>query len=169
MGNKIGPYILVTSLVLVLIFIVGLRYGQSVEKSNKKVEFTLSLPPTKIPPTSIPLEFKTYVHKICGIQFLYPSSLNIQKESSSGATFGKDEAKSIEFSCEKKNPFDLNGDKIATEELKFQNQTLKAPTKKDGNRKLVFLTLRNPINAKSIYIWIETRLLPLFESSLKFQ
>ena len=93
MPKKLGPYLLLLLLITVLVFILGVRTGEHVEKSK--------LPPTKPPlPTQPPLEFKTYNHKGCGISFLYPSYFKLEKDSSEEAKIS-DKNKFIAFSCGK--------------------------------------------------------------------
>ena len=104
MDKKIGPYILLFTLTIVLIFIVGVRYGQNVEKTNKAVNtYLLSITPTKTVPTTPPLQFQTYTSKSCGISFLYPDSLTKVEESSTSAQFNQGEETAIKFICEKNN------------------------------------------------------------------
>ena len=93
MPKKFGPYLLLFFLAITLVFILGVRTGERVEKSN--------LPPTKPPlPTQPPLEFKTYTHKGCGVSFLYPSYFKLEKDSSAEAKIS-DNNKFIAFSCNK--------------------------------------------------------------------
>lgn len=145
MPQKPGPYILFFSLIAILVFIIGIRYGQNVEKTNKKVNFYLSLPPTKPPaPTETPLEFNTYKHPGCGLSFLYPNSLKIEKESSYSAKL-KNGKIFISFDCQK------NATAEPTIDPKYQ--TLEKLNLKNG-KKIIFL--------------IEKSLLPLLEKSLEF-
>lgn len=55
---KTKSYFLLFVMVLVLIFILGVRYGQNVEKNNKVVDYILSITPyptyTPYPTISIP-------------------------------------------------------------------------------------------------------------------
>jgi hypothetical protein len=129
----------------VLIFILGVRYGQRVEKTNKAVNFMLSLPPTKSPPpTTPPLEFKTYISKDCGISFLYPNIMTVKKETSSSATI-KDGKEFISFDC----------GKTAISEPTVSSQYL-----------VVIKT--NPKNSKKIFFILGKSLQPLLEKSLEY-
>ncbi len=81
MRSRFGPYFLLTILAVLLFFILGVRYGQRVEKENKKINYILSLTPTKSPtptkeasPSAIPSGFKKFLDKECGVEFLYPES-----------------------------------------------------------------------------------------------
>ncbi len=145
MNKKIGPYILLSILIIILVFIFGARYGQRVEKDNKKVDFLLSIPPTKPEaPTAEPLEFKTYKHQGCGLSFLYPSFFTVEKESSYGATIRKS-AKLISFDCHKSASFEPT---ISPNYISFKKT--------------------NPKNYINIYFIIEKSLQPLVEKSLEF-
>lgn len=42
---KIKSYIFLVVLLLILFFILGVRYGQSIEKNNKVVDYILSITP----------------------------------------------------------------------------------------------------------------------------
>ena len=57
---KIKPYLFLFSLVVILTFILGVRYGQKVEKNNKVVDYLLSITPfpTYTPYPTIPLPTK---------------------------------------------------------------------------------------------------------------
>ena len=58
MNNK--SYLLLVILILVLAFILGFRSGQKVEKTNEKINYLLSITPTKVPPTPTPISYKEY-------------------------------------------------------------------------------------------------------------
>lgn len=166
--QKPGPWILIITIVVVLVFILGIRYGQQVEKTNKTISYVLSIAPTQ-KPTDVPLNFKTFVSKICGISFLYPSTLKAENATSQSAQFIQNKQTQLAFSCDKKNPFIVSNDtNVATAEVQFQGKKIKIQTKQDNNQKIFFLTLLNPLNVKTIFFQIDEKLLPLLESSLKF-
>ena len=146
--NKTGPFILITILIIVLFFILGVRYGQKVEQSNKVINYLLSITPTRIPPTQQLLEFVTYKNTKCGIEFLYPSSLKLDRQGTWSAQFSDNKKKVLAFDCvEKKQLLDsLGAEKIASREVVF----------------------KNPINGKNIYVLIKSNFLPLFESSIQY-
>lgn len=52
---KTRPYLLLFFLIIILIFILGVRYGQRVEKNNKVVDYLLNLPSPTTPITPTPL------------------------------------------------------------------------------------------------------------------
>ena len=58
---KQGSYIFLFLLIVLLIFILGVRYGQKVEKNNKVVDYLLSITPypTYTPYPTLPLPSKT--------------------------------------------------------------------------------------------------------------
>lgn len=77
-------YLLLFFLILILIFILGVRYGQNIEKTNKVINYVLSITPTKVPiPT--PLKYATSEGKIWRIKFTYPSFLKIKEDPSRSA------------------------------------------------------------------------------------
>jgi len=144
MTKKIGPIIFVAGLLVILIFIIGVRYGEKVEKINKKVDFYLSIAPTKPAPTSPSLEFKTYQHEGCGISFLYPSFFKVEKESSNEATI-KNSKKFVSFNCHQK-----------------------AATEPTVDPQYSSFEKINPKNGKKIVFTVEKSLLPLLEKTLEF-
>jgi len=58
---KIKPYLFLFFLVVILVFILGVRYGQRVEKNNKVVDYILKITsyPTYTPYPSSPSPSKT--------------------------------------------------------------------------------------------------------------
>ncbi len=73
-------------LLLILFFILGVRYGQKVEKTNKVIDYLLSLTPTKKPsptPSPTPLFFEEYKSKRWGLRFKYPKNLEIKEATNS--------------------------------------------------------------------------------------
>ncbi|GAB4219576.1 MAG: hypothetical protein Fur009_6380 [Candidatus Microgenomates bacterium] len=68
---------------IILVFIIGVRYGQKVEKANKAIDYFLSITPTKKPtptPTWIIVEYRTK----SGFKINYPSFLKIKEGSKAG-------------------------------------------------------------------------------------
>jgi hypothetical protein len=149
MLKKPGPYILLFTLTLVLIFIVGVRYGQNVEKTNKTISnYLLSITPTKPIPTVLPLAFQTYQSKTCGISFLYPNSLTKEKETSQSAQFNEGKETVVSFDCEKNNYL--------------------TPAAASSGGQMTTIMKTNPKNGKRIIFTVKKNLLPLIESSLQF-
>lgn len=98
------PYLFLALLCGVLLFIVGVRYGQRVEQVNKTVSYLISIPPTPTSlPTSSPLSFSDYTHSGCKVSFLIPSSLEKTSESSNSAVFSSQNGVlAVALKCEKK-------------------------------------------------------------------
>ena len=162
------------ALFIILVFIIGVRYGQRVEKTNKIVNYLISLPPSPtIQPSQKPLEFKTYKHDGCKIQFLYPSSLKRIEEASYSAKLAGG-AHALEFDCTKDSARKLlESEKLATAEIKFKEKSLKGKLKPDirtvvGAESSFLFTFSHPRTAKNIYVEISKSLYPLFEKSLEF-
>lgn len=105
MSKKLIPYFFLAALVAVLLFILGVRYGQQVEKVNKVISYIKNLPPTPtLAPTTSPLAFTDYVHADCKVSFLLPNELEKTSESSASAVFStRDKKLGIALSCEKKS------------------------------------------------------------------
>jgi len=75
------PYLFLFFLVGVLVFILGVRYGQRIEKNNKVVDYLLKITPTKIPPTPTPIKYLKYKN------ITYPAGLEIVVDTTSSAIF----------------------------------------------------------------------------------
>ncbi len=138
---------------VVLFFVLGVRYGQKVEKVNKTLNYYLSLPPTKPPQTPAPLKFQTYSSKGCGIKFLYPASMRVDMEATYSGVLVEEKNEKVNFNCEAKN-------KLA--DLLSNGQTA---TNEAG---ITTFKIYNTINGKNIYFSLSDSLYPLINSSLKF-
>jgi hypothetical protein len=78
--------VLIVVLLLILFFILGVRYGQKVEKANKVVDFLLSITPPPTPtktPTPTLLIFEEYKSKRWGLRFKYPKNFEIKESTNS--------------------------------------------------------------------------------------
>ncbi len=163
MNKKWMPYLLLCGLIVILFFILGFRYGQSVEKTNKKVELLISIPPTFTPaPTQHPLEFRLYSHNFCGVEFLRPTSLTVTREGSGGAMLSEKNTVMISFDCEKATTITPNKQKAT--EITFQKNNIKVFFHDD---KYQFVLINNK-NNKKITFSVQKRLLPLLDTSLQF-
>lgn len=169
MNLKRGPFVLLILLIIILIFILGVRYGQKVEKTNKVINYLISLPPTQPPPTQKPVEFNKYSNSVCSIEFLYPSYLKKENESSSSAEFSSYNS-IIRLDCfsQFQMPFMTEKINTATAEIEFKGKKIQASIKSENNLETYFFQIKNPINVKTIYVKISKSLYPLFENSLKF-
>lgn len=162
MQSKIGPYILLGLLSLTLIFILGVRYGQKVEKTNKLIEYVINFPTPQ--PTATPLDFNTFTHRECGIKFLYPLALEIQTDSSESAVLVENKNPVIQINCIEIPAKPAEEKNIATEEVQLKNKKIIAEV---INNQLSF-NLINSLNGKTLSITIAKNLYPLFERSFEF-
>lgn len=177
-SRRIGPYFLLGGLTLLLIFILGVRYGQRVEQRNKEIITLLSLTPPKKTtpspsPTRKPIKFLQFNHQGCRIAFLYPNSIEMVKETSKSAQFRKNNSKTILLSldCYKKLTPQLsktNEQKMATKELNFKKKPLVVKEKNVDNQSFYFFILTHPRRSIKIRIMIADSLYPLFEKTLEF-
>ena len=83
MKNK--PYLLLIVLTIVLAFILGVRYGQRVEKTNKTIDYLLTITPTPRQPTPTPAKYKEYKSKRWGLKFTLPENLAVKEDATSPA------------------------------------------------------------------------------------
>lgn len=79
---KIKPYLFLFFLVVLLTFILGVRYGQRVEKNNKVVDYLLKIPTPTIKISPTPPIYKEYKSKKWGLIFTYPANLEIKEDAS---------------------------------------------------------------------------------------
>ncbi len=166
-GQKALPYIFLLILLIVIIFIIGVKYGKTVEHVNKNVDFLLSITPTKvITPSPVSTKYLTYSNEACGIEFLYPSSLVLGGESSKSAILKQESTTMFQFSCEKNNLImkTLQDPKSATHELTLKNRTISG--KKQGST--VSFQTHNPYTGTVVYISVNQDFFPLLDSSLQF-
>lgn len=171
MNRKVGPFILLGVLFIILVFIVGLRYGKRVANTDAVVSVVLSITPT--PTTEVktePLIFLTFIHEGCDIQFLYPDTIKTGKEASDSATLTQDNTEAVSISCAKLNDIQkmITDPKLATEEVKLNTQTIKARTNPDDPSQKLYFQVRNPKNGRQVFIVINKNLYPLFASTLQY-
>jgi len=175
MKSNSAPYVLLGILFFVLVFIVGVRYGQRVEQTNKKITALLSVTPKETKPKVSEIKYKTYQNKDCQLEFLYPSVFKKEKETTSSASFISDfifkNRQELSFSCAKEDPYveAIKNAKIATNEAEFQQKNTEFKEFTKDKQTLVYFEIINPINSKIIYFLIDKESLPLLDSSLKFK
>lgn len=165
MFRKKGPLALVLLLLFFLVFVIGVRYGQEVVMTNKKIDFILKLSPT-FKPSPVPQGYTTYTLTACGITFIYPLGLSLEKESSVSALFLRETKKALEVDCSPESALKsiLADEKVASAEVSFQGRE----TAGKQNQERYFFSFRNVKNTRTVYVGIEKNLLPLFDGSLKF-
>ncbi len=82
---KMKSYVFLFVLILALIFILGVRYGQKVEKNNNAVEKILSITPSPLPSPTPPATYKDYKSKKWGLKFTYPAGLEVKEDATAPA------------------------------------------------------------------------------------
>ena len=78
---KLKSYLFISFLIVVLFFILGVRYGQRVEKNNKVIDYLLSITPSPSPPPSPTISYKEYKSKRWGLKFTFPAGLEIKEST----------------------------------------------------------------------------------------
>lgn len=86
---KLRSYLFISFLIVVLFFILGVRYGQKVEKNNKVINYLLSITSTQKPPTPTPVKYQDYKSKRWGLKFTYPAGLEIKEDATAPAILFK--------------------------------------------------------------------------------
>ena len=67
------PFLFFSFLLIILAFIVGVRYGQRIERANKTISYLVKLSPSPKPIVEVKTQpqFVAYNDKDCGVKFLY--------------------------------------------------------------------------------------------------
>lgn len=158
------PYLFLAGLLLFLMFGIGLRYGERVERTNKTIQYLISLPPSPSPaPTYPPFELKTFNHKGCGISFSYPNTFAIENETTHSAVLKEKNTVHLSLTCDPSKILLFEDEvKNATQEMAFQEGMVKSQTVKEMSR---FVLKKN--KAKKTLISVSSVFLPLFEKTLE--
>lgn len=86
---KLKSYFFLIFLFVVLVFILGVRYGQKVEKNNKVIDYLLRLPSPTVPISPTPPAYTEYKSKKWGLKFTYPANLEIKEDATAPAVLFK--------------------------------------------------------------------------------
>lgn len=161
MTRRTIPYIFLAFLGAILLFIVGIRYGQHVEKINKTVSYLISIPPSPTTsPTTVPLAFGDFTHTGCKVSILIPNDLVKTKESSTSAVFSNKKGDlALALSCEKK-PFIMNDKELAVN----LNKTIRAYETKTTDT--VSYRFYHTNTTEVVTVTILTQYLPLLQRSI---
>lgn len=163
MPHKRAPYYFLMILLLILCFVIGLRWGQNIEKTNKIINYMVSIPPSATAaPTQIPLGFKTYEHEGCGLRFVIPNTSQVQNEASNGAILQEKTIFNMSFDCSKNN--EVTSPATDSFKLVFQKKSLLV-VEKEG--KYLF-QLKSPQNGIVTNFFVDKSFFPLLEKSLEF-
>jgi hypothetical protein len=84
---KLKSYLFLFFLIVLLFFVLGVRYGQKVEKNNKVIDYLLRLPSPTVPISPTPPTYKEYKSKKWGLKFTYPANLEIKEDATAPAIF----------------------------------------------------------------------------------
>jgi len=160
------------SLIALLMFIVGFRYGRKVDTAEKTY-----VPPTPRPeatsisfptPTPFSQEFAYFTHKDCGISFVLPKNYEEQKKSSDEARL-KVLDEEIVVNCNKKKVAEI---RLALADLQEES------VEKIGSQKVNIYTapgnkdrwvMLNNVDQKYVYFLTPKSLTPLIIKTLGFE
>lgn len=157
------PFYFLGALFILLVFMIGLRYGQQVERVNKITSYLISIPPSPTKtPTLPPFSLIAYHHKNCDVSFSFPNSFHIEKETSMSANLVEGKTTHLTLSCDPKTIIPAQDElKTATDELKLQEKAMKYISLGDNTR---FVYTKNK---KNILFTVSSIYLPLFEKSIE--
>lgn len=159
--GKKGPVLLISLLVTILVFIVGMNYGKKVEEADKTIRYVLSLTPSAKPTViNTQISYEEFINELCGFTFLYPNNLTIQKQASTEALL-KSDTESIEVSCDKEVKLDTT---LASTEALLDNKAGIVLT----NKNIQEYRVRDNDN-QLIIIKTTKELAPLIEKTFSFK
>jgi len=162
MFRKKGPIFLLIFLLFILIFVIGVRYGQTIERVNKFIDYLPKLTPAPSPTPAKELSYLRYHFDSCSVSFVYPSDLTLT-ETSGSARFSKDNQNMISLECMSRGaPFPSDGPPPI--QITFQNKKIAAI----NTGKTFIFNVTVPKIGKVIRVSINKELLPLFDSTLTF-
>lgn len=153
-------------LMCVVLFVVGINLGKTIEKIDKNYIKPTSIPKNISPaPTSSPISYLSFSKTNCGVTFIYPSNFK-ENMASLSASLVQD-MNLIKFSCDKKD-IDAFNDKLdsLSKEKDASFNGKKILTYKVNDHTL--FTLQNPITGKVILFETSNNFLPLLLRSLEF-
>lgn len=163
--GKKGPYILILSLVIILIFIFGFQYGKHVESTNKSLNYILSITPTSkklnVDTKNSIVAYKKYINSQCGISFVYPITIHISDQASPEAKADLKDKNIILVNCQS----DLPEVKGSSSEAKLDNKNAIKYT--ETNSSYIYYYIHN-VNNKRISIKIPKDLDSLIVQTFKF-
>lgn len=174
MTKKNVPYLFLLILIIVLIFIGGVKYGQKVEEANKTIKYILSITPTKPAPTlapTKPISYQTFTDDYCGIKLLYPSNLTPVYYYGVGQSIKFVEDKSaitdktthLRIDCDVPNGFFIFTERAASESATLNKEKI---TRYEKNNSYGF-EYENKSKQIKIAIIVSKELYPLLEASLE--
>ncbi|NTU46034.1 hypothetical protein HGA88_00210 [Candidatus Roizmanbacteria bacterium] len=166
--NPYVPFLFMGVLVMILIFVGGVRYGTSVEKTNKKIAFILSITPTpRLSPSVAPtVSFQTLRLPTCGISFLYPTVYTLQKSASDEAVLQEQGKDILSLNCQDPlQSLKIESPKTASESVKLSTTTVAFTTPQPG---MYLFTFQNPMNRRKIQATVSKTYFDLFETTLEF-
>ena len=104
------------------------------------------------------------------MQFLYPSSLTLTKESSVSAEFQENKKTALLLNCDKVNSLSaiIENKNIKSEDISLLNKDIPAKVIKDNNRDFYIFRVQNPLTRKSVNISIAKTVYPIFRESFQF-
>lgn len=158
MQQNSRPIIILLILLAVALFLIGFRFGKTIERIDKTYVAPQRLAPTPLPsPIAHKPAFSTatYIHPDCGITFLYPAGLQQSYISSTEAKLSES-GEFISLSCGKEAVLAFQKEHNATGEAetsKSAGQTIRTYQTK-GNitwlvnnqlkgKRVIFLTSKN--------------------------
>lgn len=164
--RELLPYIVLLIVLIVIVFLLGVKHGKGVELINQKIQCLSMIKPTPIPPTPtiVPtINYQTYKNDQCKAYFIYPSNLELEEESSKSAKLNQKQAEIISLSCEKNNSIKDEYENITDKEATTSAKLLKATGKMLNQDKEVFYIYET----NNFFIKIKKEYYPLINKSLE--
>lgn len=165
------PILFLLILFSICIFIVGIKYGESVAKTDTIISYIRKTYPTQkpVPTSEEKIKYITFEAKDCNISFVYPS--NLKKTIVANANYLTNSTHGIYYACP---PNELKVDlsiKSASVSFSLNESTISAEVGKYDKKitgEQVLFTITHPETKKEISFLVSSELLDLVTNSLKF-
>ncbi|OGK15980.1 hypothetical protein A2690_00810 [Candidatus Roizmanbacteria bacterium RIFCSPHIGHO2_01_FULL_39_12b] len=160
-------FLFITALIGLALFLGGFRLGKKVEMIDKSYVSPTPIAPTRTPtviPTDAIITFKSFAHAGCGVEFLYPSDLKHDKNSSTSATFTSG-VSGIMFDCDKNIASKTAGLLLSPTIVQINNKKISFYP---NSAKTDNWTVRNPLTGRIISFTTLKNLTDLVMKTLEF-
>ncbi len=166
-----GPVALISTLVVVVIFFAGIKYGQNVMKVNYNVGELERLLPTYFPTPSVtmtpkPNTYELHYSEQCKISLPVSNDWDITKETSSSAQLQQHGVTQLAYDCQsKQNPYENKASKPARSVLFGSTRNTKQYSESSQNYQTTTITT----DYGKLHLKINTAIAPYVEAALKIE
>ncbi len=166
------PVIFILALFSICIFIIGIQYGKSVANTDAAIAYIKSLQTSKKPTPTMQanIGYIKYVNDVCGVEFIYPSTMKISTKDTKVDFIEND--RFITMFCSSQGDESINIDvKYSTVEVSLKEASNSAKLGKFINNNtddVLMFTIIHPTSKKPITIFTSKEFEELIAGSIKF-